>query len=158
MYQLPVIELKSARVPLEDSKLACDLKCTQHVNNNVNNITSIDKCVAIRMSPVTSRLTGSFVPDLIVSMSHQMWLHLQSDESVGSIGFKINYKGTPTDGISAYFCHAWICLIQRSDAFTAPSVRLSALPALPEISPPPSRARTPFTWTFRDNVTEGSEG
>ncbi|KAG7246515.1 hypothetical protein CRUP_002614, partial [Coryphaenoides rupestris] len=22
-----------------------------------------------------------------------MWLHLQSDESVGSIGFKINYKG-----------------------------------------------------------------
>uniref|UniRef100_A0A8C5DPF9 CUB and sushi domain-containing protein 3-like n=1 Tax=Gouania willdenowi TaxID=441366 RepID=A0A8C5DPF9_GOUWI len=37
-------------------------------------------------------LTGSFVPDLIVSMSHQMWLHLQSDESVGSIGFKINYK------------------------------------------------------------------
>lgn len=42
------------------------------------------------------RLTGSFVPDLIVSMSHQMWLHLQSDESVGSIGFKINYKGTQT--------------------------------------------------------------
>ncbi|CAL8260982.1 unnamed protein product, partial [Boreogadus saida] len=37
-------------------------------------------------------LTGSFVPDLIVSLSHQMWLHLQSDESVGSIGFKINYK------------------------------------------------------------------
>ncbi|XP_077382387.1 CUB and sushi domain-containing protein 3-like isoform X4 [Festucalex cinctus] len=37
-------------------------------------------------------LTGSFVPDLIVSMSYQMWLHLQSDESVGSIGFKINYK------------------------------------------------------------------
>ncbi|XP_061076047.1 LOW QUALITY PROTEIN: CUB and sushi domain-containing protein 3-like [Conger conger] len=54
-------------------------------------------------------LTGSFVPDLIVSMSHQMWLHLQSDESVGSIGFKINYKeidkescgdpGTPLYGI-----------------------------------------------------------
>ncbi|XP_028834623.1 CUB and sushi domain-containing protein 3-like isoform X3 [Denticeps clupeoides] len=37
-------------------------------------------------------LTGSFVPDLIVSMTNQMWLHLQSDESVGSIGFKINYK------------------------------------------------------------------
>uniref|UniRef100_A0AAY4CTR7 CUB and Sushi multiple domains 3a n=1 Tax=Denticeps clupeoides TaxID=299321 RepID=A0AAY4CTR7_9TELE len=54
-------------------------------------------------------LTGSFVPDLIVSMTHQMWLHLQSDESVGSIGFKINYKeidkescgdpGTPLYGI-----------------------------------------------------------
>ncbi|KAG7279984.1 hypothetical protein CRUP_025236 [Coryphaenoides rupestris] len=37
-------------------------------------------------------LSGSFVPDLIVSLTHQMWLHLQSDESVGSIGFKINYK------------------------------------------------------------------
>ncbi|KAI1243579.1 hypothetical protein IHE44_0001210 [Lamprotornis superbus] len=37
-------------------------------------------------------LTGSFVPDLIVSMSNQMWLHLQTDESVGSIGFKVNYK------------------------------------------------------------------
>uniref|UniRef100_A0A8C4PVH3 CUB and Sushi multiple domains 3 n=1 Tax=Equus asinus asinus TaxID=83772 RepID=A0A8C4PVH3_EQUAS len=38
-------------------------------------------------------LTGSFVPDLIVSMSSQMWLHLQTDESVGSVGFKVNYKG-----------------------------------------------------------------
>lgn len=55
---------------------------------------------------MTCRLTGSFVPDLIVSMSHQMWLHLQSDESVGSIGFKINYKGTQTDRISdcLYLC------------------------------------------------------
>ncbi|XP_055081454.1 CUB and sushi domain-containing protein 3-like [Periophthalmus magnuspinnatus] len=54
-------------------------------------------------------LSGSFVPDLIVSMTHQMWLHLQTDESVGSIGFKINYKeidkescgdpGTPLYGI-----------------------------------------------------------
>lgn len=55
------------------------------------------------MSPATHRLTGSFVPDLIVSMSHQMWLHLQSDESVGSIGFKINYKGTRTDMICLFF-------------------------------------------------------
>lgn len=47
------------------------------------------------------RLTGSFVPDLIVSLSHQMWLHLQSDESVGSIGFKINYKGAQNDTISS---------------------------------------------------------
>uniref|UniRef100_A0A671WK77 CUB and Sushi multiple domains 3 n=1 Tax=Sparus aurata TaxID=8175 RepID=A0A671WK77_SPAAU len=59
--------------------------------------------------PTTILLSGSFVPDLIVSMTHQMWLHLQSDESVGSIGFKINYKeidkescgdpGTPLYGI-----------------------------------------------------------
>ena len=33
------------------------------------------------------------MPDLIVSMSSQMWLHLQTDESVGSVGFKVNYKG-----------------------------------------------------------------
>uniref|UniRef100_A0A8C0WL83 CUB and sushi domain-containing protein 3-like protein n=1 Tax=Castor canadensis TaxID=51338 RepID=A0A8C0WL83_CASCN len=54
-------------------------------------------------------LTGSFVPDLIVSMGSQMWLHLQTDESVGSVGFKVNYKeiekescgdpGTPLYGI-----------------------------------------------------------
>ncbi|KAJ8013388.1 hypothetical protein DPEC_G00052750 [Dallia pectoralis] len=43
-------------------------------------------------STIIQVLTGSFVPDLIVSMTYQMWLHLQSDESVGSIGFRINYK------------------------------------------------------------------
>lgn len=39
------------------------------------------------------RLTGSSVPDLIVSMSNQMWLHLQSDDSIGSPGFKAVYQG-----------------------------------------------------------------
>ncbi|XP_067840108.1 CUB and sushi domain-containing protein 1-like [Heptranchias perlo] len=37
-------------------------------------------------------LTGSSVPDLIVSMSNQMWLHLQSDETIGSLGFKAVYQ------------------------------------------------------------------
>ncbi|XP_078503642.1 CUB and sushi domain-containing protein 1 [Lissotriton helveticus] len=37
-------------------------------------------------------LTGSSVPDLIVSMSNQMWLHLQSDDSIGSPGFKAIYQ------------------------------------------------------------------
>lgn len=67
------------------------------------------------------RLTGSFVPDLIVSLSHQMWLHLQSDESVGSIGFKINYKGAQNDTISS-------CLDLSPERFYFP-VRLS--PPLP---------------------------
>lgn len=40
------------------------------------------------------RLTGSSVPDLIVSMSNQMWLHLQSDDTIGSQGFKATYEGT----------------------------------------------------------------
>lgn len=42
------------------------------------------------------RLTGTSVPDLIVSMSNQMWLHLQSDDTIGSQGFKAIYEGTPS--------------------------------------------------------------
>lgn len=41
------------------------------------------------------RLTGSSVPDLIVSLSNQMWLHLQSDDTIGSAGFKAVYEGMP---------------------------------------------------------------
>uniref|UniRef100_A0A8C5D222 CUB and Sushi multiple domains 1 n=1 Tax=Gouania willdenowi TaxID=441366 RepID=A0A8C5D222_GOUWI len=37
-------------------------------------------------------LTGSSVPDLIVSLSGQMWLHLQSDDTIGSAGFKAIYE------------------------------------------------------------------
>uniref|UniRef100_A0A8C5B874 CUB and Sushi multiple domains 1 n=1 Tax=Gadus morhua TaxID=8049 RepID=A0A8C5B874_GADMO len=37
-------------------------------------------------------LTGSSVPDLIVSLSNQMWLHLQSDDTIGSQGFKAVYE------------------------------------------------------------------
>ncbi|VTJ62983.1 Hypothetical predicted protein [Marmota monax] len=52
-------------------------------------------------------LTGSSVPDLIVSMSNQMWLHLQSDDSIGSPGFKAIYQeiekgGCGDPGIPAY--------------------------------------------------------
>ncbi|XP_027021418.2 CUB and sushi domain-containing protein 1 isoform X3 [Tachysurus fulvidraco] len=52
-------------------------------------------------------LTGSSVPDLIVSMSNQMWLHLQSDDTIGSQGFKaiyeeINKGGCGDPGVPAY--------------------------------------------------------
>ncbi|XP_069583000.1 CUB and sushi domain-containing protein 1 [Ranitomeya imitator] len=52
-------------------------------------------------------LTGSSVPDLIVSMSNQMWLHLQSDDSIGSPGFKAIYQeiekgGCGDPGIPVY--------------------------------------------------------
>uniref|UniRef100_A0A8C8Z1I0 CUB and Sushi multiple domains 1 n=1 Tax=Prolemur simus TaxID=1328070 RepID=A0A8C8Z1I0_PROSS len=52
-------------------------------------------------------LTGSSVPDLIVSMSNQMWLHLQSDDSIGSPGFKAVYQeiekgGCGDPGVPAY--------------------------------------------------------
>ncbi|KAF4076077.1 hypothetical protein AMELA_G00226310 [Ameiurus melas] len=32
------------------------------------------------------------MPDSIVSVTHQMWLHLESDEPVDSTGLRINYK------------------------------------------------------------------
>ncbi|XP_075454326.1 CUB and sushi domain-containing protein 1 [Ascaphus truei] len=52
-------------------------------------------------------LTGSSVPDLLVSMSNQMWLHLQSDDSIGSPGFKAVYQeiekgGCGDPGIPVY--------------------------------------------------------
>nr|XP_033792232.1 CUB and sushi domain-containing protein 1 [Geotrypetes seraphini] len=52
-------------------------------------------------------LTGSSVPDLVVSMSNQMWLHLQSDDSIGSPGFKAVYQeiekgGCGDPGIPVY--------------------------------------------------------
>ncbi|XP_032808661.2 CUB and sushi domain-containing protein 3-like isoform X1 [Petromyzon marinus] len=37
-------------------------------------------------------LTGTSVPDLVVSMTGHMWLHLQTDDSAGSLGFKIIYR------------------------------------------------------------------
>ncbi|KAG8506883.1 CUB and sushi domain-containing protein 2, partial [Galemys pyrenaicus] len=52
-------------------------------------------------------LTGTSVPDLIVSTNHQMWLLFQTDSSGSSLGFKASYEeieqgscGDP--GIPAY--------------------------------------------------------
>lgn len=54
------------------------------------------------------RLTGSSVPDLIVSLSNQMWLHFQSDDSVASIGFKATYEGISTHpSIFKMCCSMW---------------------------------------------------
>lgn len=38
-------------------------------------------------------LTGTSVPDLIVSTHHQMWLLFQTDGSGSSLGFKASYEG-----------------------------------------------------------------
>lgn len=38
-------------------------------------------------------LTGTSVPDLIVSTNHQMWLLFQTDSSGSSLGFKASYEG-----------------------------------------------------------------
>ncbi|KAM3932341.1 CUB and sushi domain-containing protein 1 isoform 2-T2 [Leptodactylus fuscus] len=74
-------------------------------------------------------LTGSSVPDLIVSMSNQMWLHLQSDDSIGSPGFKAVYQeivkgGCGDPGIPVYgkrngssFLHGDILTFECQSAF-----------------------------------------
>ncbi|XP_056421690.1 CUB and sushi domain-containing protein 1 isoform X3 [Hyla sarda] len=74
-------------------------------------------------------LTGSSVPDLIVSMSNQMWLHLQSDDSIGSPGFKAIYQeiekgGCGDPGIPVYgkrngssFLHGDILTFECQSAF-----------------------------------------
>nr|XP_032817255.1 CUB and sushi domain-containing protein 3-like isoform X3 [Petromyzon marinus] len=56
---------------------------------------------------VLNVLSGGEVPDLIVSISGHLWIYLQTDETIGSLGFKINYqeieKGTCGDpGTPAY--------------------------------------------------------
>uniref|UniRef100_A0A3Q2ECB7 CUB and Sushi multiple domains 1 n=1 Tax=Cyprinodon variegatus TaxID=28743 RepID=A0A3Q2ECB7_CYPVA len=67
-------------------------------------------------------LTGTSVPDLIVSLSNQMWLHLQSDDTIGSAGFKAIYEeidrgGCGDPGVPA-FGHRSGDRFQHSDILT----------------------------------------
>lgn len=43
--------------------------------------------------PLFSRLSGTTTPDLVVSTSHQMWLNFKTDDTSGSLGFKVSYEG-----------------------------------------------------------------
>uniref|UniRef100_A0A3B3V1G1 CUB and Sushi multiple domains 2 n=1 Tax=Poecilia latipinna TaxID=48699 RepID=A0A3B3V1G1_9TELE len=51
-------------------------------------------------------LSGTTTPDLVVSTSHQMWLNFKTDDTSGSLGFKVTFEidqgscGDP--GIPAY--------------------------------------------------------
>ncbi|XP_055074905.1 CUB and sushi domain-containing protein 2 [Misgurnus anguillicaudatus] len=52
-------------------------------------------------------LSGSTTPDLVVSTSHQMWLNFKTDDTSGSLGFKVSYEeidqgGCGDPGIPAY--------------------------------------------------------
>jgi len=38
-------------------------------------------------------LSGTTTPDLVVSTSHQMWLNFKTDDTSGSLGFKVSYEG-----------------------------------------------------------------
>ncbi|XP_059898687.1 LOW QUALITY PROTEIN: CUB and sushi domain-containing protein 1 [Gadus macrocephalus] len=37
-------------------------------------------------------LSGTSTPDLVVSTSHQMWLNFKTDDTSGSLGFKVSYE------------------------------------------------------------------
>lgn len=54
-------------------------------------------------------LTGTSVPDLIVSTNHQMWLLFQTDGSGSSLGFKASYEGNCSWGADhlALESYAW---------------------------------------------------
>ncbi|XDV50778.1 hypothetical protein PO909_019790 [Leuciscus waleckii] len=71
-------------------------------------------------------LTGSSVPDLIVSMSNQMWLHLQSDDTIGSQGFKAVYEacqflnGMQIEGKWSSVCAVPTCLKSLREIFYLP--------------------------------------
>uniref|UniRef100_A0A8C1GP80 CUB and Sushi multiple domains 2 n=1 Tax=Cyprinus carpio TaxID=7962 RepID=A0A8C1GP80_CYPCA len=52
-------------------------------------------------------LSGTTTPDLVVSTSHQMWLNFKTDDTSGSLGFKVSYEeidqgGCGDPGIPAY--------------------------------------------------------
>uniref|UniRef100_A0A8B9LZ55 CUB and Sushi multiple domains 2 n=1 Tax=Astyanax mexicanus TaxID=7994 RepID=A0A8B9LZ55_ASTMX len=52
-------------------------------------------------------LSGTSTPDLVVSTSHQMWLNFKTDDTSGSLGFKVSYEeidqgGCGDPGIPAY--------------------------------------------------------
>lgn len=47
-------------------------------------------------------LTGTTVPDLIVSTHHQMWLLFQTDSVSNLLGFKATYEGNPGVSLRIY--------------------------------------------------------
>lgn len=85
-----------------NSSLLLSFKSNCHMKQALGLCISFHGCIWIRKWKskiwffcLYSSLTGSSVPDLIVSMSNQMWLHLQSDDTIGSQGFKAVYEGMP---------------------------------------------------------------
>lgn len=89
-----------------------------------------------------------------------MWLHLQSDESVGSIGFKINYKGRHSYVLISSLT---VCIHVSVSISFNPSIFLSAFLSYLSVSHAlsfwkyfPNQTLTFFTWTFIDNIRKKS--
>lgn len=51
-------------------------------------------------------LSGTTTPDLVVSTSHQMWLNFKTDDTSGSLGFRVSYEGKVTSSVARRFCIA----------------------------------------------------
>lgn len=73
-------------------------------------------------------LSGTSTPDLVVSTSHQMWLNFKTDDTSGSLGFKVSYEGK-----KAFRCQSSGCttlalslLLNRSCPFSVPQIELIA--------------------------------
>lgn len=73
-------------------------------------------------------LSGTSTPDLVVSTSHQMWLNFKTDDTSGSLGFKVSYEGK-----KAFRCHSLGCAIlalslflNRHCPFSVPQIELIA--------------------------------
>ena len=47
----------------------------------------------VAFSLLSFRLSGTNIPDLVVSVASDMWLELHTDESINSMGFKLTYQG-----------------------------------------------------------------
>lgn len=47
-------------------------------------------------------LSGTTTPDLVVSTSHQMWLNFKTDDTSGSLGFKVSYEGKKKKMLTAF--------------------------------------------------------
>lgn len=49
-------------------------------------------------------LSGTTTPDLVVSTSHQMWLNFKTDDTSGSLGFRVSYEGKSASSITQIVC------------------------------------------------------
>uniref|UniRef100_A0A8C4QEE5 CUB and Sushi multiple domains 3 n=1 Tax=Eptatretus burgeri TaxID=7764 RepID=A0A8C4QEE5_EPTBU len=78
---------------------------------------------------IITTLSGTNIPDLVVSVASDMWLELHTDESINSMGFKLTYQeispgicgdpGVPAHGhrIGGNFSHGALLKFQCQDAF-----------------------------------------
>lgn len=71
-------------------------------------------------------LSGTTTPDLVVSTSHQMWLNFKTDDTSGSLGFRVTYEGKITSSITWIVYDFHPCLHGDSLHKPAPCPRTKA--------------------------------